>query len=88
MVRPEFFGPEVFDIPDPLWLVDDFWLSGHLTARNVPIWLQSGGPRVGGSRDEVEAIALHKQVIGGMDRIDLNTACVRYYQDKYGIWKP
>lgn len=86
MVRPHFFGDEVFDIPDPLWMVDDVWLSGHLTARGVPIWLDFGGPRVRASRDEVRRIALHKQVVGGMDRIALNTACVRYYQERHGIW--
>lgn len=88
MVRPHFFGDDVFDIPHPFWMVDDVWLSGHLTARNVPIWLEFGGPRVRGSRNEVKRVALHKQVVDGMDRIALNTACVRYYQDKHKIWLP
>ncbi|WP_146036506.1 glycosyltransferase family 2 protein [Pseudotabrizicola formosa] len=88
MVRPRFFGDAVFDIPDPLWMVDDIWLSGHLTARGVPIWLEFGGPRVRGSRNEVRRVALHTQIVDGMDRIALNTACVRYYQDTFGIWRP
>ena len=88
MVRPSFFGDEVFDIPDPLWMVDDIWLSGHVTARGVPIWLEYGGPRVGAVRNEVKRAALRTQVVDGMDRPALNAACVRYYQDRYGIWLP
>ncbi|MFN4170738.1 MAG: glycosyltransferase family A protein [Pseudorhodobacter sp.] len=88
LVRPEFFGDEVFDIPDPLWMVDDIWLSGHLTVRNVPIWLHYGGPRVAGAKEEVSAAALRKQTVRGMDRKALNSACVRHYQDRYGIWRP
>ncbi|WP_167852771.1 glycosyltransferase family A protein [Pseudotabrizicola sediminis] len=87
MVRPSFFGDEVFDIPDPLWLVDDIWLSGHLTTRNVPIWLDFGGPRARASREDVKQFALLRQVVGGLDRTALNTACVRYYQETYGIWR-
>lgn len=88
MVRPHFFGSEVFDIPDPLWMVDDFWLSGHLTARGIPIWLSASGPRVRGNRNEVKKWALRTQVVSGMDRTALNEACVRYYQEHYGIWLP
>lgn len=88
MVRPSFFGDEVFDIPDPLWMVDDIWLSGHLTVRGVPIWLEFGGPRAGAARNEVKRAALRTQVVDGMDRPALNAACVRYYQERYGIWLP
>lgn len=86
MVRPSFFGREVFDIPDPLWMVDDIWLSGHFTARNVPIWLEAGGPRIRNSRNEVREVALRNQTADGMDRNALNLACVRHYQLKYGVW--
>lgn len=88
MVRPSFFTDEVFEIPDPLWMVDDFWLSGHLTAQNIPIWLNAeNAPRVKGSRNEVKEAALRTQVVAGMDRAALNAACVRYFQERYGIWK-
>lgn len=87
MVRPSFFGDEVYDIPDPLWLVDDFWLSGHLTTRNVPIWLEAGGTASVEVLDQCKHFALITQVVDGMDRVALNTACVRHFQDTYGIWR-
>lgn len=36
MVRPDFFPPETFDIPEILWTVDDPWLSGQMTRHKRP----------------------------------------------------
>lgn len=86
MVKPEFFPPEVFDIPDILWTVDDPWLSGHLTRNNVPIWLFSNGqnwrrPYGAHFNDRLGAL-----VYKDHGRLDADSASIDYFRETYGIW--
>ena len=46
LVRPEWFGPEAWEIPHVLWTVDDPWLSGHLERQGIPIWLTAKARRM------------------------------------------
>lgn len=85
MVRPGFFPPEVFDIPDDLAMVDDPWLSGHLARAGVPIWVIANTPQMRGWR-ETGSNPLTDLEVDGFGRAEADRACVRYFQDRYGIW--
>jgi len=85
VVRPEFFDEIAFDIPDVIWAVDDVWLSGMLALKNIPIWL----PAKLNEPDTTKAhdvASLYRATIEGSDRNDANTRCIRYMQERYGIW--
>ncbi len=91
LVRPEFFPQEVFDIPDFAWPVDDVWFSGQAMRNGHPTWI------IGGAEEpilipqkqawHVNETALHQQVFGGVGRDDSNVTTVRFFQDRYGIWR-
>ncbi|MBC2883926.1 glycosyltransferase family 2 protein [Ochrobactrum sp. CM-21-5] len=87
MVRPAFFSPTVFDIPDILWTVDDYWLSGHLATNHVPIWLNADAPRRS-DRASRRVESLMAMVHEGHDRQAANQACIDYYRRTYGVWQP
>jgi len=77
MVRPHFFGPEAYEIPDILWTVDDIWLSGHMASRGVTI------RRVANRRmcEKAEAAFvddLTSYAYKGNDRIAAEFACVEW----------
>ena len=87
LVRPDWFGPEAWSIPDILWTVDDPWLSGHLERRGVPIWLVAEVRRMHPSlAGSVEA--LHDLVEMGHDRVKADIAAIDYMREVYGIWAP
>lgn len=85
LVRPEMFNDGFYEVPKVLWGVDDVWLSGMLTLRGVPIWLQGGilDPRQAESEREAP---LAKSVIDGAGRQDANRLGVEYFQTEHGIW--
>jgi hypothetical protein len=86
LVRPDFFGPEVFDIPDLLWTVDDIWLSGHLATRGVTI--RQVSPRKMCEKTEMASVdALTHYEHDNHDRIAADLACVEYFRKKHGIWR-
>ena len=87
MLRPDFFTDAAFAIPDVLWTVDDYWLSGNLELNGIPIWLNADAPRrrEQGSR---RIAALKSMVHDEHDRQAANAACVDYYRQTYGIWLP
>ena len=85
LVRPEFFDDAVFDIPDKLWAVDDVWLSGHVARMGAPVWVISDYAHRASAATSVEP--LYRARIGGLGRDAANAACIRYFQDEYGIWK-
>lgn len=85
LVQPRFFGPEVFDIPDILWAVDDVWLSGMITKRNIPIWLEADATRYR-YMPARHADALNRSVIEGANREQANRLCVEHMQRYHGIW--
>jgi hypothetical protein len=86
LVRPEMFDDAFYDIPPVLWGVDDVWLSGMLTLRGFPIWLQGGllDPRQAESERHAP---LAKSVIDGADRRSANRQGVEYFQQQHGLWR-
>jgi hypothetical protein len=85
MVRPAFFREVAFDIPDILWTVDDVWLSAHLEANGVPIWLNGDTPRHK-SHGNRYITPLKKAVYKGHGRHEAGVACVKYCRQAYDIW--
>lgn len=85
LVKSRFFGPEVFNVPERLWPVDDIWLSGMASYHGTMIWGSNGAmPR---EMPGHEKHALAFSVIEGLNRDQANLECVRYLQHKYGIWR-
>lgn len=85
LVRPEFFKPAVFDIPDIMWTVDDIWLSGNLRLNNVPI-RQITRQENSAKSDAAFIDPLVSYVYMDHGRERANMLCVRYFQEKHGIW--
>ena len=86
LVRPDFFDAPAFDIPPVLWSVDDFWLSGHLERRGIPIWLARGYSEARHA-EHTDLDALYQNVFDGAGRNEANAACIAYFQKTYGIWQ-
>ncbi len=84
LVRPDFFDDLVFDIPEQLWAVDDIWLSGHLARHNIPIWATAIYTAQSIGMGDTEPLT--RATIDGLDRDAANASCVRYFQEKYGVW--
>jgi hypothetical protein len=87
MVKPAFFSQPAFEIPNVLWMVDDYWLSGHFETNGIPIWLNADAPRRA-DRPTRRVAALLNTVHEDHDRHAANDACVEYYRRTYGIWQP
>lgn len=87
MVKPSFFPPEVYNIPDVLWTVDDPWLSGHLARNQVPIWVMSGTPFWHRGKGPQHLEALYSMNYKGYNREAADSACIEYFQKNYNIWK-
>jgi len=86
LVRPEFFTPAAFVIPDLLWTVDDIWLSGQLALNGVLIRKIAHSPN--SDKTDVATIsALIDYVDQDHGRYEANQACIRYFQQTAGIWK-
>ena len=85
-IKPNFFNLEAFEIPELLWLIDDIWLSGLLEYNGVGIWASNSIllPQNSTSSNLEPLINLK---FGGHDRISANKHGVKYFQDKYQIWK-
>lgn len=85
LVRPEFFTPVVFDIPDIMWTVDDIWLSGNLRINGIPI--RQITRRENSAKSEaafIDPLVSYIYLDHGRERA--NMMCVRYFQEKHGIW--
>jgi hypothetical protein len=85
LVRPEFFTPAVFDIPEIMWTVDDIWLSGNLRLNNIPI--RQITRQENSEKSEaafIDPLVSYVHMDHGRERA--NMLCVRYFQDKHGIW--
>jgi hypothetical protein len=86
LVRPHFFGPEVYKIPDILWTVDDIWLSGHLASRGIPIRRVSDKKLC--RKSELASVHdLTSYTYKQHDRIAVDHMCVEYYRKNYSIWR-
>ncbi|PKP70844.1 MAG: hypothetical protein CVT82_05080 [Alphaproteobacteria bacterium HGW-Alphaproteobacteria-4] len=86
LVRPAFFGPEVYEIPDVLWTVDDPWLSGHLESRGVPIWFMISGQTARRPYGAHFSDRLSKFVYRDHGRLEADSACINYYRARIHIW--
>jgi hypothetical protein len=86
LVRPEFFSPAAFDIPDLLWTVDDIWLSGQLALSGVPI-LKIAETEMATKTEAADVAPLLGYVYADHRREQANVACIRHFQTRYGIWK-
>lgn len=85
LVQPRFLDDDAYVIPDVVWAVDDIWLSGIVTKNGVPIWVEADSSRFRYTPTR-HTDALNQSVIEGADRTQANVACVRYMQNRYGIW--
>ena len=84
-IKPGFFGPDAFDIPQVLWLVDDIWLSGMLEKANIGIWIDRSIPiPFLSAASPIEA--LYDFSTDGFDRASANDFAIKYMQNRYGIW--
>ena len=84
LVRPEFFKPDDLYIPDPIWRVDDIWLSGLLAKRKIPV-LANYYSRIPQAHDET-IYALAEEITNGLSRQDLNQLAIKHFQKNYGVW--
>ncbi|MCY4151463.1 MAG: hypothetical protein OXE94_04415 [Aestuariivita sp.] len=91
MVKPEFFGDEAFHIPPVFWAVDDVWLSGNLARSGIFIWVEQLIPKKGSRKNIIsqadKVVPLHDAIIDDHNRTQANTTCIRFFQEKYGIWR-
>ncbi|MCT4608828.1 MAG: glycosyltransferase family 2 protein [Pelagimonas sp.] len=84
-VLSSFFDEDVFQIPEPLRMVDDIWLSGQLAKRGIKIWLPKGGElSMAAENDKVEP--LRTSTFFGLDRDGQNTRAISHFKTEYGIW--
>ncbi len=85
LVRPDFLGPNAFDVPPELRVVDDPWLSGCLEANGVPIWLNAAGSLAREQRaGRIDALLRLRE--SGTGRRQANAACVAWHRQHHGIW--
>ncbi len=84
MVRPEFFKPADQLIPDPLWRVDDIWLSGLLASRGIKV-MSNFKARLP-SPILTAGYGLAEEFENGLRRHDLDCLAIRHFQDNYAIW--
>ena len=84
LVEPQFFQQSDLEIPDPIWRVDDIWLSGLLASRQIPIFANhySKLPQA----HEFVGHGLAEEVASGLTRKDLDQMAIRYFQRKFGVW--
>lgn len=87
MVKPDWFGPGAYDIPNVIWTVDDPWLSGNLEKAGIPIWLNAGVVRID-SFDVGDVHSLLQFSDEGHGRIAADIAAIDYLRTTYGIWTP
>ena len=87
LVKPEWFDGPFYDLKPVTWAVDDIWLSGHLARCAVPIWTLAAPARMMPITTSAHfSDPLLNSIIDGHDRLEANRACVRYFQERYGVW--
>jgi len=85
LIRSEFLHPDVFEIPDAYWAVDDIWLSGHLALSGTRIHKSGPVPRSMPTKS-AKRFALLDFEMEGHGRDKLNLACVDHFRRTHGIW--
>jgi hypothetical protein len=86
LVRPSFLPDSAFEIPDFFWTVDDIWLSGQMALNGVKIRKVSKREK-STKTNLAEVAALIDFADHDRGRDAANLACIRHYQDNFGIWK-
>ena len=71
------------DMNSKIFLVDDVWISGHLTKNGVKIWLQKSvdAPR------NINITNALCNLVGENSRQVCNEIAIKYFIDKYHIWE-
>jgi hypothetical protein len=87
LVRPGFFSPDVFDIPEILWTVDDPWLSGQMTRLGVPILAVSDRALRETQQEVHDRHPLGEFSHLAHDRLAADTLCIDYFRQVHGIWQ-
>ncbi len=86
LLRPEFLSDLAFEIPDHLWMVDDFWLSGCLAASGIKVRKIAALPNSTKTKlANVDALVDFVHEDHGRDAANL--ACIKHFQDHFGIWQ-
>jgi hypothetical protein len=91
LVRPEFFDGQIAKCPSHLRNVDDVWLSGMLALHqhniiSVPSLRPSSQPNIVDGEDTGNFDALVRSRDEDLDRYQANELCIRYLQDRFGLW--
>ena len=84
MVRPQFFKLTDLTIPDPLWRVDDIWLSGLLAARGIKKFANFHARLPASLTTATHGLA--QEVSDGLSRKQIDHMAIKYFQDNYGVW--
>jgi len=85
LVKPSFFEPEDFDIPDGCWTVDDIWISGMLARKGIGIWIPANVNEPANSSAYWEH-PLWAATIEDISRVDAENLTFDYLQKTFGIW--
>lgn len=83
-VRPRFFRPDVFDIPQGC-LVDDIWISGQLRVSGTRID-KLPGPIALRNRRSAEIAPLKQLKQDDIDRASADFSMACYLRERYKIW--
>lgn len=85
-VHKQFFNVNIFD-PEVLnicRLNDDVLLAGHFTVNGIKIRSMDLPDQQRNNNNTIDALCLLE---GDEQRNKVENECIKYYQDKYGIWK-
>jgi hypothetical protein len=86
MIRTGSLPELAWQIPDPLWTVDDVWVSGMARLNGVGVWAH-GQPRPirgNGYWDKVDSLTDWSEQ--GTDRATADRLCVDYFRERFNIW--
>lgn len=85
LIRPEFIPEDAFNIPEKLWTVDDFWLSGQMALKGIPIHKMVARPN--SQRTMLMKVdPLINLVHEGLGRDAANLACIEHFR-ALGVWR-
>lgn len=84
LIHPDFFLDNDARIPDPIWRVDDIWLSGLMAARNVSIIGSHLSPMPISQEEVTDALNEDNSI--PYSRRELETAAIKYFQATHGVW--
>ncbi len=80
-------GVEAFAIaiiPNDIWMTADVWLFGHLSRKNIPIWLLTRQDVCVPARN-ANVAPLHDAVLAGAERDASNIYAIKYVHTTKGV---